>query len=701
MEVIRETGLIRWYRRIKRLFVMLFLTVAFGLIALISLVLYLRSQPLPAVDILETTTIYGADEQVIDTLYQGENRYYVSLHQIPDSLKQATIAVEDRRFYSHFGFDPKRIGRAVWIDIQEKSLAQGASTITQQLARNLYLSLDKTWERKIREALLTIQLEVNYSKDQIFEKYLNEIYYGHSAYGVQAAARTYFGKDVSELTLAESALLAGIPKGPLYYSPFLNLEQSLQRQRTVLQAMVNEGYITRAQMNEAINEPLRFRTADEEPLAPSTAPYFRDFVIKEARDRYGIDENLIRHGGLKIYTTLDPVMQQKAEEVFEKYFPEEEEPLPQGALIAVDPRNGYIKAMVGGKDYQESQFNRIFARRQPGSSFKPFLYLAALENRFTPLTEMKSEPTEFRYGVNEEKVYKPRNFGDRYPNDYITLYEALIQSDNIYAVKTHMLLGEEKLKEMAARLGIESQVEAVPSLALGSYSVTPFEMARAYSTLANLGERVEPIAITRIIDRNGKVLVDEKPQRQRVADAGHVFVLNQMMQDIFRQGGTGYRVKHLLQRPASAKTGTTDYDAWMSGFTPQLVSTVWVGYDDGSPLRTVPDSRLAAEIWAEFMEKALADQAPALFPIPQGVTGVYIDLKSGKLAGENCPQPQFMYFVAGTEPEEFCDVHGGGNPENAGQSGEGEGLESNAGTPSSPYSNESFWKRVRDWWLSD
>ncbi|MBO8172066.1 MAG: PBP1A family penicillin-binding protein [Bacillaceae bacterium] len=684
MEVMRETGLIRWWKWFKRLTATFFVLTALVIVFLAAFLLYLRSQPLPVAEVMETTTIYDADQQVIDTLYKGENRIYVPLDNIPEELIQATIAIEDRRFYSHFGFDFRRIARAVYVDLKHMDLVQGASTITQQLARNLYLTLEKTWERKVKEALLTVQLEMHYSKDQILEKYLNEIYYGHAAYGAQAAAKTYFDKDVSELNLAEASLLAGIPKGPKYYSPFLNFDAAKQRQKIVLEAMVREGYITESDMTAALNQPIELKPAREaEPEV--TAPYFRDYIIYLAEEKYGIDRDLITHGGLKIYTTLDADMQKKAEEVVDKYLPDNRN--LQAALIAVDPRTGHIKAMVGGRDYQESQYNRVFARRQPGSSFKPFLYLAAVENGFSPLTEMKSEPTVFTYGPNDEKTYVPHNFGNQYPHDFITLSEAIARSDNIYAVKTHMFLGEEKLLETARRLGIQSEMQPVPSLALGTFSVSPYEMARAYTTLANLGEKVEPVAITKIVDRRGNVLAEEESVFSRVAEKAPVFVLNQMMQGIFEPGGTGHRVRHLLERPAAAKTGTTDYDAWMSGFTPHLVATVWVGYDEGKKLNPVEDATLAAPIWAEFMEQALTETPPALFSVPDGVSAVYVDPESGKLATEDCPKPKLMYFISGTEPSAYCDIH---LPQSDPQKEE---------PTTSPDNPGSFWDRMKDWWI--
>ncbi|MBO8165361.1 MAG: PBP1A family penicillin-binding protein [Brevibacillus sp.] len=680
MEVVREAPLIRWLRWIKRLVKFAIFSVLIGSFLILLGVLYLRSQPLPEANIKQTTTIYASSGHVLDTLHRGENRILVPLRDISPYLVQATIAIEDRYFWQHYGFDFKRILMAVYVNLKNMQKNQGASTITAQLARNLYLTLDKTWERKIKEALLTAQLELNYSKEEILEMYLNEIYYGHSAYGVQAAAQTYFGKDAGELTLAESALLAGVPKGPAYYSPLTNFERAKERQKLVLQAMVRDGYITEEQMQEAVSEELVF-TTKEERQHPVVAPYFRDYIARLVQEKYGIDEEKFIHGGLKIYTTLDAEMQKKAEQAIARHL-QNANPELQVALMAMDPKTGHIKAFVGGRDYSQSQYNRVFSQRQPGSSFKPFLYLAALQRGFTPLTLMKSEPTVFTY--DNGKQYIPKNFGDKYAHDFITLTQAIATSDNIYAVKTIEHLSPQVLVEQAKALGITSPLEAVPSLALGSSPVSPFEMTAAYAAIANLGERVKPIAITKIEDSEGNVLVEEKPEKVQVADPAASFLLTDMMQSVFEPRGTAYRVAHLLNRPVAGKTGSTDYDSWLVGFTPQLVTTVWLGYDEGRKIDPVRDAPLAAPIWAEFTEQALADQPPTLFEMPPGVISVYIDPHNNKLATEHCPNPQLVSFAQGTEPTEYCTEHLP-HPDEPPK-------------PIKPPDKQSFWQRFGGWW---
>lgn len=680
MEVVREAPLIRCLRWMKQFCKILFLGLLCLSFSVLVLLLYLRSQPLPEAFVKQTTTIYSATGEVLDTMHRGVNRIVVPLEDMAPTLIDATIAIEDRSFREHYGFDWKRLAMAAYVDVINMEMQQGASTITQQLARNLYLTLDKTWERKIKEALLAIQLELNYSKDEILEMYLNQIYYGHSAYGAQAAAQTYFGKDVKDLSLAESALLAGIPKGPSYYSPFVHFERAKNRQKLILNAMERDGLITAKQAEQAYAEEIKLRERSKEQAA-EFAPYFRDYIANLVQNTYGIDEEVFVHGGLKIYTTLDPAMQKKAEEIIERVLPADNPDL-QVSLVAMDPATGHIKAMVGGRDYKKSQYNRVLAKRQPGSAFKPILYLTALQNGFTPLTMMKSEPTVFTYDQN--KQYIPRNFGNRYAHKMINMREAIKTSDNIYAVKTIEFLGPQKVAEQAKKLGISSNITAVPSLALGTSPVSPLELNTAYGAIVNKGELVQPIAITSIEDSQGNVLFQEETVKTRVADPVSSALLVNMMQSVFERSGTGYRVVHELNRPVAGKTGSTDVDAWLSGFTPQLVATVWVGYDKNQLVDDVTEGYLSKKIWAQFMESALQDQPPALFDMPPGVVSVYIDPASGKLATEHCPTPELFYFAAGTEPQEYCTDH---LP-----------ADESAPSPLPVPDSSSFWQRMGSWW---
>ncbi|MBB6691822.1 PBP1A family penicillin-binding protein [Cohnella xylanilytica] len=642
--------------------------------AVAALVLYV---PLPPAAFPQSTQILDSGGNVLASLQGGVNRRTVALRDISPWLVKATLAAEDRRFYEHAGLDVRGLLRAAWVDVRHLSKEQGASTLTQQLARNLYLSHERTWKRKAMEAWYAAKLEQNYSKDEILEMYLNQIYYGHGVYGAEAAARLYFGKPAKELTLAESAMLAGIPKGPRYYSPHLHREQAEARQSTVLQAMADTRFISRRQAAEAAREKL-----DVKPLPKDkgqVAPYFVDYVRKLAAERIQLDERLLNEGGLQIVTTLDGRMQKAAEEAVASQMPKDGE--LQAALVAIDPRSGQIKAMVGGRDYGKNQFNRVFATtRQPGSSFKPFVYAAALDARtLTPATRFRSAPTVFYYDDNRH-VYRPSNFNGRYFNGDIGLRQAIKSSDNIYAVNTIMQVGPEEVISMARKLGITSKLDAVPSLALGTFPVSPFEMASAYSAFAAGGARTEPVAIQRILDRDGRVLYEARPRKEQVLSPALSYVLSDLMQSVFDSGGTAHRVSRMLKRPVAGKSGTTTSDAWFVGYTPDLVASVWVGYDRGRAI-TSGEAHRAAPIFAQFAENALASEPAHAFPVPEGVVRVYIDPATGQLASENCPGKVLESFLAGTEPTQTCYLHG-----------EARASEETGRGPA------SWWRKVRHWW---
>lgn len=645
--------LLRALHRVRRLMFLTFSILVLCIVLFAVLLLYLRVKPMPPISFSESTQLFDINGGLIDSSHNGQNRHIVSLDAIAPDMVKATLAIEDKRFYSHFGVDPIGLARAVWVNIKSMEADQGASTLTQQLARNLFLSHERTWTRKIKEAMYALQLEMAYTKDEILAMYLNQIYFGHGAYGIEAASELYFGKKASDLTLGESALLAGVMKSWKYYSPHMDLERSRSRQHLILQTMANQGIITAAQAKAAYDEPLQLL-----PLAKvesSKAPYFRDYVRSVATGKLGIDEKLYDSGGLQIYTTLDLHAQAKAEEAIAKYL--EPHPELQAALVSIDPRSGYIQAMVGGRDYAENQYNRAFANtRQPGSSFKPVLYLTALQQEgFTAVTRFESKPTVFTYDEGR-KTYAPQNYGNRYPNKPIDLRYAISRSDNIYAVNTIMQVGPEKVIETARSLGIKSEMEPVPSLALGTYPVSPFEMASAFATIADGGVRREPIAILKIEDMYGRTLYEAKPTAVPVVAPQYAYVLTHLMTSVFDDGGTGQRVAALVKRPVAGKTGTTNTDAWMVGFTPELATAVWVGYDKGRSISSV-EAHTASPIFAEYTEKTLSAVPPKLFEVPEGVSTVYIDPATGLLATADCPNPRLESFIAGTEPTEYCTDH--------------------------------------------
>ncbi len=654
-----------------------------------GLYLYISKQSLPATFVSQTTRIVDINGNTIDSLHAGENRFLVSLDQISPFVIQATLAIEDRRFYDHHGFDLKGMARALAVNVKKMSTKQGASTLTQQLARNLYLTHERTWQRKIKEAVYTAQLELNYSKNEILAMYLNQIYYGHGSYGIEAAARYYFNKHAVDLTLAESTLLAGIPKGPKYYSPYNNMKAAKDRQRLILNVMVEEGAISKKDADEAYGEVLAFL-----PYQPSqntgTAPYFRDYVKQVAVEELGFDEQMLNEGGLTIYTTLDLSMQQAAEQTIKDKMPSDSD--QQAALIALDPRNGYIKAMVGGRDYTKNQYNRVFAHtRQPGSTFKPFLYLTALQSGYmSPLSQFMSEPTIFTYDSGR-KTYEPHNYGDKYVMDHIDMRKAIASSDNIYAVNTIMTVGAGNVIDTVRKLGMTGHMSPLPSLALGTFPVSPMELASAYGAFAAEGMQYKPLAILRIENRKGQLLYHAKPQYEQAMSAAEAYVMTSLMESVFEEGGTGYRVSSFIHRPVAGKTGTTAADAWMAGYTPELVTAVWTGYDKDRNL-TVAESQRSAPIFAEFTEKALAAVPPKLFAVPDhGIVTVYISPKTGLLASPACPDKRLETFLSGTEPKQM-DLCGASEQTNEGQADlDGEHDQKSE-------KSRSWWNGFKRWW---
>ncbi|CQR51257.1 transglycosylase domain-containing protein [Paenibacillus riograndensis] len=675
-------------RRLSRLLAVmgvLYVLAAGGLLG------YLYHKDLPPIaDDIRSKLLDSRGNVLTTFTTDGRSREPVTLNQISPLLIQATLAVEDRKFYKHSGFDVKGMGRAVLANLESGDRTQGASTLTQQLARNLYLSHEKTWTRKAKEALYTMQLEMKYSKDEILNMYLNQIYYGHGAYGIEAASQMYFGKAAADLDLAESAILAGIPKGPTYYSPYTHMDNAKKRQRIILAAMTEVGDITEAQATAARLETLSFKPQGEKNTL-AAAPYFRDYVRSLATDTLHISSEELDQGGLNVYTTLDPDMQQAAEDAVEKGMD------PSGdletALVSIDPRTGYIKAMVGGKNYRTNQFNHALATtRQPGSSFKPIMYLTALSSKsMTGLSVFNSQPTLFHYD-NDRKTYQPKNFGDKYLGE-INMRQAIAASDNIYAVNTIMKVGADKVADMAAKMGIDSPLQTVPSLALGTSPVSPLEMASAFAVIGGGGVKLPVTAILKITDANGKLLY-EAPQTQgeKVVEPAAAYVLTRLMEGVFESGGTGNRVASMIKRPVAGKTGTTDTDGWMVGFTPELSTAVWVGYDKGRDIATA-DGRRAAPIFAQFTEKALENVPPKIFPIPDGVVSVYVNPQSGKLATAACPEKVLETFISGTEPKEYCDQHGAGGAVSP-PDGSGE-------PPAEDIKEEhSLWKDIKRWWLN-
>lgn len=569
-----------------------------------------------------SSQIYDVHGNLITTVHATENRLPVKLSQVPKDLQNAFIATEDNRFYSHHGVDPIGIMRAIWVNIAHDGVAEGGSTITQQLARNAFLTQDRTLKRKIMEAMLAIRIEQYYTKQEILEMYLNQIYFGQGAYGVQAAAHVYFGKNVQDLDLAQSAMLAGLPKSPNYYSPLTNYKAGKARQAVVLGQMVKYDYIDQATADKAKDEDLGLREKSEAAHSDNNASYFIDYVISEIAEKYGDDA--VYKDGLKIYTTIDMKAQDAAVQAMHNlpnfYTDDKGLTQPQGALIAINPHNGYIVAMVGGRG--DDSFNRaVLAERQPGSAFKPFVYLAAIQDGMTPGTVMDDKKIEFN-------GWSPKNYEGTYSGQ-MTLRYALQHSVNTIAVQLADAVGMRKVLNLASSLGITTLDDSKDNnlaAALGGLTngVKPIDMAVVYGTLANGGVKVKPVAITKIVDRNGQVVEENSTEEQRVVDPKYAYVITNMLESVM-SGGTGGGAS--IGRPAAGKTGTTDEskDAWFVGYTPDLVAAVWMGDDYGiETLDGITGSTVPAVIWRDFMSQALnAMEIPASdFTVPPGAASI-------------------------------------------------------------------------------
>lgn len=660
MELMTDQRFRKTIKYLRALFFFGLAGLALAVIMYFLVIGYAKLQGPPALSVPQSTLYYADDGTVIGESHSGEKRYWVGLKDISPYLIDATVSIEDKNFFSHGGFDYKRIVGAALADVKAMSKVQGASTITQQYARNLYLEHEKTWKRKAVEAFYALRLEMNYSKEEILEGYLNTIYYGNGAYGVQAASRYYFGKDANELSLAEASMLAGIPKGPGVYSPFASMEKAKQRQQTILNTMKANGFIAEKAARQAYMEELKL-VGKHQHGQLGKAPYFQDAVRSALKNSLKFDDRTVSLGGLRVFTTLDLGQQEIAEQAISKMISTDSE--IQAGFVAMNPKNGHVKALVGGRNYEESPFNRaIQAVRQPGSTLKPLLYYAALESGFTPSTTMKSQLTTFRFD-DGRSAYTPHNFNNKYADDDITMAQALALSDNVYAVKTHLFLGEEALIGTAKRFGIQSPMEKVPSLALGTSGVRVIEIANAYSLFANGGKKVAPVLIKRVENHKGEVLYEHEQEKEQVLKPEVASVMTHMLTGIFDKKLNGYSsvtgstLIKKMTRPYAGKSGTTETDSWMVGYTPQLVSAVWTGYDKGKPIELTAEKSFAKNIWLDFMEKALDNEPAKKFKAAKGTVSVYVDPANGKLAGDNCPVKRRTVFVAGTEPAEYCTDH--------------------------------------------
>lgn len=573
-----------------------------------------------------SSQVFDSQGKLITTLHSDQNRLPIDINKVPKNLQNAFIAAEDNRFYDHIGVDPIGILRAVVTNLTNRGIAQGGSTITQQLAKNAFLSQDQTLKRKIQEAILALELERKYSKKEILEMYMNQIYFGRGAYGIQTAAHTYFGKDIGDLTLAECAMIAGLPKSPNYYSSSVN--EATARKNVVVGQMEKYGYITPSQAEEAKKSSLDIKQKSTSNTTDETA-YFIDYVTQEIAQKYGDDA--LYKDGLKIYTTLDTDKQHAAVQAM-RHLPEthtDDQGLtqPQGAIISIDPKTGHILAMVGGRG--QDSFNRAsMAVRQPGSAFKPFVYMTAMEHDMTPDTIMEDKKVE--YGG-----WSPHNADNSYQGR-MPLWKALALSVNTVAVQLADKVGPSNVIANAKKLGITTLVEDgspnddnLASAALGGLTkgVTPLEMAAAYGAFANKGVYIKPTAIVKILDRNGNVLEDNSSdmQKTQVMSEKTAYEMTSMLEGVIARG-TGTAAS--IGRPAAGKTGTTDdnHDAWFIGYTPDIVTAVWVGDDTGSQsLGEIYGGTVPAQIWHDYMASAVSGTSADDFDVPAGMGKAYYE----------------------------------------------------------------------------
>lgn len=626
----------------KRLFYIITGIFIFLMVAITSIYIVASFSPIPIINGANKYEFLDCTEKT----FSASNDKWIKLDDISPYLIEATISLEDKNFYNHKGFDYLRIAKSLWNNITTNTV-QGASTITQQLAKNLFLTFDQTWERKIKEAWLTVRIETQYTKDEILEVYLNTINYG-GIFGIENASYFYFNKSAKDLTLAEASMLAGIPKSPSYFSPLINEQNALNRQKIVLNSMINNNYITVEEKENALNQKLTYYGALSTNKL-KTLMYYQNTVMNELKNIKELPSSFLETGGLKIYTTLDMEAQKIMEESL-KHIKNDAEI----ALILTDPKTGAVKGLIGGKNYMASEYNRaISSKRQVGSSIKPFLYYAALENGFTSSSTFTSEETTFVFGQNE--LYSPHNYGNLYGNKEITMAAAIAYSDNIYAVKTHLFLGENTLVNTLERVGIQSEAKSVPSLALGSIEINMLEMMEGYGTLANLGYKIKPYFIEKIEDTNGNILYTHKEEKELVLDPSIVFILNELLTGTYASELIDYSYptcisfRGQMSRKYAIKSGTTDTDNLLFGYNPDYLLGGWIGFDDNS--KTNNDNSYALkQIWIEVMEKY--GKGNSWYDIPDNVIGVITDPISGKLATNENLHKRILYYIKGTEPKQ-------------------------------------------------
>ena len=624
-------------------------TILFFFIAFIIIIigLYTYAYLSPKLD-LKTTGSYYLYDNDNNLLYQGsKNNEWVDIDQISPNLINAVIAVEDKNFYKHHGFDYPRIIKALLLNIKNNKIVQGASTISQQYIKNTFLTFDQTWQRKLKEAFLTLELEVHYDKKEILEGYLNTINYGQGNFGIVSAAKNYFNKKASDLTIEEATILAGIPKNPSKYNPITNYDNSLKRAKIVANCMLKNNYITQNDYNNLFQNEINLNTEHNKNNLQMLM-YYEEAVLNELKKIKNIPETLKEKGGLKIYTNLDLELQKNLEKnILENHYEDSEV-----ASIVINPQNGAIRALTGGINYSKSPYNRaLYSKRQVGSTMKTFLYYTALENNFTMSSTFSSSPTTFN--LSNGKTYAPTNAGNVYGNKNITMATAVAYSDNIYAIKTNLFLGVDKMIETAKRCGIKANLKSVASLPLGTSEMNLIDYANGYTTFASGGYQKEIYFIKKIEDLKGNILYEHKDEETLVLNPNQTYILNEMLTSTTNNAFIDYStptaldIKKYLTNKYAIKTGTTNTDYWIVGYNKDSLVMTWMGYDDNRPMNN--KIRKSAKIaWAKTIENSLESKETAWYEKPKNVVAVPKNAITGE-ESNNTNKTALFYYTKGQE----------------------------------------------------
>lgn len=634
-------------KKIKFLYkTILFLTISF---TVIILCLYAYAYFSPKITLNSANAIFMYDNQGELIFQTNNNKKWVNLNDISPDLKDATISIEDKNFYNHFGFDYLRIIKSLYLNVKTKSITAGASTISQQYVKNLYLDFNQTWKRKIEEALLTLNLEVHYTKDEILEGYLNTINYGQGNFGIQSASEYYFDKESKDLTLEEAIMLAGIPKSPENYNPVSNYDKCIKRAKVVAASMYKNNYITKEEYDNLFQNEIPIY-GKKKTNNMQTLMYYHDAVISELNSIKNVPKDLIKSGGLKVYTNLDINTQKKLDETFIQY---KEKDNVELASIITTPKDGKIIALAGGYNYAKSQFNRATqAKRQVGSTIKPFLYYAALNNNMTEASTFKSEVTSFVFGNGEN--YSPKNYSNTYANKDITMAAALAYSDNIYAVKTHLFLGEDELVKTLKYAGLKTKLNPNPSLALGAEDINLLDYAEAYNTLANYGTHNELYLIERIEDNKGNLIYQHKDKSEEVLNKDNIYILNEMMTNTYNPIFNDYMSPTILSlnsrltKKYAIKSGTTNSDYLIVGYNPDIFMMVWAG-NDYNENASSKYSSIIKNIWCDNVEYYLKDKETSWYEPSDNIVAMPLDAITGEY-NPNSDKNTLFYFKKGSEP---------------------------------------------------